>query len=292
MSKEIIDSFFNVYTNPTEGLGVYCSLDTMEGNRCFGHWVVECAIFLPYIKILKKEYPDLKVILGEEKRYKKNILYDFDILKDSILYKNITHTDSEKTFETYLIPKTYTLFFKPKFQYMAQVTIQNTLFFKALDDFRSHYSYSLIRPKTIECVYIPFSKLENYGDDNKPKRPYKKNNDIHDLCLKNNIFILNIDTFNSFQEQIDIILKSKVIICDSGSAFTVNVGLFSHDATVLLLNARHLQNLGSQTQALLNHLNSNSSNKIIHINMIYNEGLEVDINDLQNKIDTYVKPSS
>lgn len=43
---------------------LYISLDTYEGALCVGHWIWECALFLPHIKEIQKEMPNqIKILL-------------------------------------------------------------------------------------------------------------------------------------------------------------------------------------------------------------------------------------
>ena len=44
------------------------------------------------------------------------------------------------------------------------------------------------------------------------------------MLNNNNVNIFNIDTISSLREQIDVVRKSKIIIVEMGSAFSVNIG--------------------------------------------------------------------
>jgi hypothetical protein len=39
--------FEELHTGTTNSDGIYLSLDTSEGSESFGHWLLECGIFLP-----------------------------------------------------------------------------------------------------------------------------------------------------------------------------------------------------------------------------------------------------
>ena len=84
----------NTFNNKKEVSFAYVSLDTEEGSSCVGHWIWECALFLPDIKDLQKTLPyKLKILLREPKQYKINILSDFDFHDDDIIYNNKMSND-------------------------------------------------------------------------------------------------------------------------------------------------------------------------------------------------------
>jgi hypothetical protein len=216
---------------------IYVSLDTTEGKGCVGHWIWECALFLPYIKdIQNKTSTPLKILLNGKKRYKTNMLSDFGFCEDDIVYSTKMAKDGNTMQEYYVIPEEdeYMLY-TPKFFYLWTVFVHTTDFFEAFERFRNFY-LSKLEPitKTTPIVYLSRSRLENYIPGG--IHPFVNFNDFYNMIEKRGIDILNIDTLSSFVPQFQKVLDSKTIIVEMGSAFTINAAFIASNSHIIVIN--------------------------------------------------------
>jgi hypothetical protein len=86
--------------------------------------------------------------------------------------------------------------------------------------------------KEIEHLFLPRSKIENYGPNDYRQYDYYKFCNI----LKDKEYV-EYDTINTndFKEQIKLLQKSKNIYTNFGSAFSVN-GFFSSNSNIYIIN--------------------------------------------------------
>jgi len=232
---EVLRNISNSYTEDISF--VYISLDTIEGASCVGHWIWECALFLPSIKQWQKEQiRPIKILLNEKKQYKINILADFGFTETDIEYSSKMTQDGDNWTQQYVIPDstTYTLY-APTFFYLWTVNVTTTHFFTLLDLFRNYYINLLQQPiqKTIPITYIARSKKENYTLN---FRNFENKDEFETMLVSNNINILYVDELNSFASQFDIISRSKNIIVEMGSAFTINAVLIASNSNIIIIN--------------------------------------------------------
>jgi hypothetical protein len=215
---------------------IYVSLDTTEGTACVGHWIWECALFLPYIKDIQKNTPmPIKILLNGKRRYKINMLSDFGFCEDDIVYSTKMAKDGNTHQEQYVIPEEDEyMMYTPKFFYLWTVFVESTAFFEALERFRNFY-LSKLEPitKTIPIVYVAKSRLENYHFN---VRTFVNFNDFYNMIEKRGIDILNVDTLSSFVPQFQKILDSKTIIVEMGSAFTINAAFIASNSHIIVIN--------------------------------------------------------
>jgi hypothetical protein len=234
---DTIDTF-TYFTNISTPTYVYVSLDTADG-LCVGHWLWECALFLPYIKDLQKTLPyKLKILLHNTKRYKKNILSDFDFHDTDIVYSSKMVRDERgngNPQEHHVIPEeSEYILYLPKFLYMWETKIHNSLFFDCLDRFRDYYIRTIPEiSKSIPITYVARSKKE-YFDKN--FREFVNKDEIVTMLVENKVNILDVDELNSLAPQFTRILKSKTIIVEMGSAFQINAGLFATNSHIIIIN--------------------------------------------------------
>lgn len=271
---------------------IYLSLDTKEGSNCVGHWIWECGLFLPLIKDLQKKsnFP-IKILLNNYKRYKINIIKDFDFDEKDIVYSNNLTCDGKTWQENYVIPEEkFFVMYVPNFFYLwhHHSTIENIYFLNTIDLFRNWYLPTGIfsEKKTIPILYLVRSKKENYLINN---RSFSNINDFCQMLEKNNVDILDIDTLHSFKPQFNIIHKSKVIIMEMGSVFAINAALLASDSHIIILNDYY------------NYLNSNvcfielyrylmkKRNNTIEIYDTCQNINNIDINRFENFIQSHLK---
>lgn len=216
----------------TESDHIYVCLDTAEGTDCFGHWMYECALFLPYLKIVSEEFKKpLRIILHSNKRYKRVVLSDFGFKEDSIVFSNRLTTTGHYWQMNHVIPIESCSYIVPKFLYTWPVTTNTLPFFEHVNKFIEYYDSPVI--KTIPYLFLKRSEKENYAKNS------RKFLNLHETvsCLRdNNVQILDVDTLDSLRPQIQLVRSAKVLIMEMGSAFTINAGWFAKDCHVIILN--------------------------------------------------------
>jgi hypothetical protein len=263
---------------------VYCILDTTEGSSCFGHWMWECAIFVPYIKSLQAECTKkIKILLNGYKRYKLNVLTDFGIDESDIVYStNMSNQGAWQ--EHYVIPmeKEY-IAYLPRFMYLWPVTIHTDAFFKHVDNFRDFYISKSI-DKTIPVLYLRRSRTENY---NLHTRKFINIDSMIDMLNKNYVTILDVDTLTSIRPQIDAVLRSKVIILEMGSAYTVNAGWFAANSHIIILNDFFNAAIASEPymQVIRKQLKDrNNTHESLSLSNSFHASFNVDVDKLEKLI--------
>ena len=211
----------------------YVSLDTEEGG-CVGHWIWECALFLPYIKDLQRE-KTVKIVLREKKKYKTNILADFGFTEADIIYSPIMTQDGPNWQEQYVIPQEqeYNLY-APTFFYLWNVSEHTTSFFTALESFRNYYIDSFTDiTKSIKISYVARSKKENYASN---FRSFVNAGEFRKMLEDTGVHIIDTDELSSLKPQFCDILKSRTIIVEMGSAFTINAAFMAENSHIIVIN--------------------------------------------------------
>ncbi len=249
---EELYSFFEKQSDiniPNNETTYYCILDTREGSDCFGHWIHECALFLPFVQTLREIYPTLKILLHCKRRYKINTLIDFGFTEDNIEYSNLMLSPNDcKCYKWYKpcyehhychgwvcpIKKNYVAFL-PKFPFINVVDKENPLLLELAKAFKEFYGVYSPSPKekTIPFLYLIRSRKENYDSPN--KRDFLNLDEMLEMFKKYNIEILDIDTLTSIKEQVEKVQQAKIII-NEFSAACVNDIFFSIHSHVLVLN--------------------------------------------------------
>jgi len=211
----------------------YVSLDTAEGD-CVGHWIWECALFLPYIKDLQKDIP-IKILLRGKKRYKDNILADFGFSESDIVYSDLMKSDGGTWQQKYVIPQEgeYNLY-APTFFYLWTVSEDTTAFFVAVERFRKYYIDTFTDlTKSIDISYVARSKKENYTPN---ARTFENANEFRQMLDDKGVHIIDIDELSSLRPQFCDILKSRNIIIEMGSAFQINAAFMAENSHIIVIN--------------------------------------------------------
>lgn len=224
---------------------IYVSLDTTEGSNCVGHWIWECALFLPRIKELQsKSKIPFKILLHEKKLYKTNMLSDFGFHECDIVYSSNMVQDPDGTEQphnkyVYLSEDNLDhIVYVPSFFYVWNINIGNkeifNKFYNFLNEFRMHYIKNIPdTTKTIPISYVARSKVENY----RPNFRNFMNADAFCNLLENKMVnIIRTEALQSFNPQFHDIIKSKVIIVEMGSAFTINAVFIAMDSHIIIIN--------------------------------------------------------
>ena len=215
---------------------IYISMDTKEGADCAGHWIYECAFFLPYIKDIQKELiKPVKILLCNKKQYKTNILHDFGFEETDIEYSTQMLSDGDSWQQQYVSPTDPEhIMYVPTFFYVWNTTIHTTPFFNALHRFRDHYIVPLgsIR-KTIPILYLQRSKKENYKNN---FRSFVNMEAFCNMMHKTGVVVLDVDACTSFQQQFDIVSKSRVLFLEMGSVFSINAAFIASNSHIVIIN--------------------------------------------------------
>jgi hypothetical protein len=130
------------------------------------------------------------------------------------------------------------ILYLPVFFYLWHTKLNNkfiiTPFFSLLNDFRMHYISNISdTTKTIPISYIARSKVENY----RPNFRNFMNADAFCKLLDDNMVnMIYTDTFQSLTPQFNDVIKSKVIIVEMGSAFTINAAFIAMNSHIIVIN--------------------------------------------------------
>jgi hypothetical protein len=217
----------------------YVSLDDAEGATCVGHWIMETSFFLPDIKELQKTLPyKLKILLNQPKKYKTNILSDFGFHDEDIVYSSKMISDKRGTGawqENHVIPEeSEYMMYLPKFLYVGNTSIHTLLFFECITKFRNYYISKLPTiTKTIPITYVARSLKEFYKPNH---RGFTNKKEIRNMLERKGVNILDTDSLTSLLPQFEVILKSKTLIVEMGSAFTINAALISSGSQIIVIN--------------------------------------------------------
>jgi capsular polysaccharide biosynthesis protein len=214
---------------------IYCLLDTKDASDCVGHWIWECAIFLPYVQTLRRILANntLTILLCNKKRYKRNILQDFHISESDIAYsESMTGNSIEQSNHVVPMESEYVAYV-PHFLYFHGVTTNTTLFFHYVNTFRSYYMKVPLEKKTIDVLYVRRSKKEHYKGN---FRHCMNMDETLAMMERNGVTMMDVDEFSSLQPQFDMVLRSKVIIAEMGSAYSINGCFLATNSHIIVLN--------------------------------------------------------
>ena len=307
----MVEQFFSIQETVTDDNTVVCSLDTIEGSDCFGHWINECAIFLPAIKQLQLKYPTLKILLRHRRRFKLNILADFGFSEDDIIYSDTLSTDCHCSQWLYCNNLKYewlyidearycshirhgwaipsnpsSVFIRPNYTFLNVTIIETTSFKSLVSQFKAWYGIPEDIPsKSIPFLYLIRSKKENYALN---ARAFQNIDQMVDMCKRQEIEILDIDTLSSLRDQIQKVLSAKTIILEWGSAM-INATYFSKGSHVIILNSYVL---GRHHIELMNHMMEQNGTDFTRFHPVPNlPNFTIDIDALERYIVTLKEPS-
>jgi hypothetical protein len=228
-----MDQFYIIDNCPTNKQSfIYISLDTAEGD-CVGHWIWECALFLPYLKQIQIPF---KILLRTQKSFKTNILADFGY-NDIIYSPNMVQDPhgSGTWQEHYVVPQeSEYIMYVPKFFYLWNTSMSSTLFFESLTLFRNHYLEKIPNhTKSIPLSYVQRSRDENYTTN---FRTFMNQDDFEAFLHQHHTHMINTDQLTSLTPQFQDIIQSNTIIVEMGSAFTINAAFFASNSHIIVIN--------------------------------------------------------
>lgn len=201
---------------------VYFSLDTCS-HDAFAHWVFESAIWLPELLELNQKIKSFKVLIKNDKSYKRHFLEYFNIdyainpdIKDRVIIfpKPITSLNNIEVSNLYikLLNNFKTLFinnFKSQFN---QVNINNL-------EIKKH------------ALILPRQKKENLKANDREV----DSTDIQKYFIEDDIgSIFETDKSPNLQAQLHALQAAKYLIVPDGSAFLVNSFLVENCSIISL----------------------------------------------------------
>jgi len=208
---------------------VYCTLDTLEGSECFGHWIVECSVLLPMVMSFKRDYPNLKILLGSARKYKMQVLRDFGVTESDIVLGSTFSApqDNDKN-HCYVLPDpgTCATLLIPPFTYGSFVNRMNPGYNDVFNRFRDSFDAR-------DRIYMTRSLTENYQNN---ARTFLNHKEIVDTCRDHGVRIVQVDVLQSFRDQARIVQGARVLILEQGSAL-LNAAMFAKDCHIIVLNS-------------------------------------------------------
>jgi len=172
----------------------------LQYHDVFGHWVYETAVYLPIFKILKEQYPTIKLLLKSSKRYKDIFLNFFKIT--DVCYE----IDDGNVC---IFPSPITSFHELK------ITPQ---YLKILENFILEFKIESCYP-IYDYVVFPRQKLENYKRND---RIYNMDS-VYKSLLGKKYTIYNTDECNDLVDQIMALRSAPIVVLCEGSSLWVNL---------------------------------------------------------------------
>jgi len=188
------------------------------GEDALLHWLVECFIFYPIFLKLKLEYPTIKILTKNTKRYVRN-LFNFVNINDEIKY-NIESPNN-------------ICFFSPIIS-LNDLHKNRELFVKYvklyIDDVNIRLSTTVLENNKI--LLLPRNSKDNYKAN---ERIIPGIQLLEDKIIDMGGVVLNTYDINNISLQFAIIKHSDIIIMDYGSSFFFNT-LFVKNKTIIVLD--------------------------------------------------------
>ena len=230
----------------------------------FAHWMYESSIYLYlYIK-LKEIYPTLKIYTKIKRRYKDVTYRAFNIKESDISY-TIENTNNIVLFPSYLT------FFTTTINDNHRLYLMN---------FRNYLTEVDAIKKDISILYFPRGKLENYkGND----RTILNQDNIENLVKTYpNSYVYYTDTTTDMRDQIKLLQRANIFICDYGSNFSFN-SFFCNDSNIIVLGD-HDNHTKFPYGILISNIIKEKNKSLIFISNVNNQ-LEFSIDKIKETIE-------
>lgn len=235
-------------------------------HSAFGHWFYECAIFLPFFCIIKKQYKNIKLLVNKNpiRNYKKLLFDLFDINDDDIHYLEDNNYDYYNNTYYNDIPSNNICIISNNITINTNINIVNNNFMDVFNYFYKEINNkiefnNINYEKTIKNLYLPKNKIQSYM----PNYIYDYDSIYNVLNNIEYVEYVEYDTINTinFMDQIKILSKAENIYLQYGSPFIVN-GLFCKNSTIYVNNLKDI-NYNILSALILDIIYKN--NKIIEI---------------------------
>ena len=241
-----------------ESENYYFIIENQFGSDAFAHWCFESAIYVPLFLVLKKNYPNIKLVMYSYKNFKKLFLEKLgvsvlDITSGDRSGSDITVRKNDIVYE--LHTNNTCFFVKPTSLNQKNI---DTYYKDKVDIFCNLLNYGEEKNKIRDIIMLPRQKLENFKPND---RVY--NTEKLEEKLKNRAEIMHTDKITNLYTQINSIKESKNIILTDGSPFLDN-GIFAKNSNIYIIG--NITPCQSQTFPKLNYIISKISmqNKIFY----------------------------
>jgi hypothetical protein len=195
---------------------IYCVLDS-EASTQFGHFTYECLVFLKQLRRLQNKFPNIIFLINNNRRFKSKMLnhYGFKFAEA------ITDTDN------------YVAFLPPI------TAMKNNKYSISYQDLLNDFHHEVHRDnlsffdKDIKAVYFPRHKqVDNQSDG---KRPFNTEELQSFLSRRDDCLVFDSENSNSWTNEIDIIKRSRFVICHDGSSSSV-LGFYAFNSVIITLS--------------------------------------------------------
>lgn len=187
------------------------------GDSAFAHWIYECFIYIPILKLLLLKNPNIKIFCRYTQKFIKNFI--------NLFIKNVTIVNE-------INPNNICYFTRPFSLNDVEIDLNYfdfyiNLYLEYIDikiPFKDNKKYNIIfLPRNTKDNYKPNDRIINGSDD-----------------IENNIKKIGgliIDTYDldDIEKQFDIIRNSNIIILDFGSSYFVN-GIIAFNSNIIVLD--------------------------------------------------------
>ena len=254
-TSELYFEYYNVSNN--NELSVFLLFETCF-DLAFGHWIYESAIYLTYFFELKSKYPELKILTKQnpKRSYKKLFFKALNIdEKDIYWLENEEIYDSKSV---YINIPSNNICINTKPHYLNTVEIKNTTLFKNLvinfkNTIIKNLNITYPEEKTIENLFFPRSKIENYIPNDK----IINYENIYKLLEGKSYIEYDTVKNNNLKQKIELLVSSKNIFLDWGSSFSVN-SLFCENSNIIVINKMECQTKYQATAIVIEIINKNA----------------------------------
>jgi len=220
----------NIEDHPEKESQHYFIMSREVSSDAFYHWVFEDCIYIEDYYKLKKEIPNLKIHIGNNKDFKRIFLKYLQVNSEDIVcdlepintcyFSDTLHINPSKLFsnvltEQYIKEKLYNFI-----KYFEPLKMENI-------------------QKTIPILLLPRQKKENYNGNN--REYFTDNIEEIILLLDNKNKILNTDIITDLNNQINIIRSAHIIIVTDGSPFIIN-SIFAYNSHIICIGNDVMEN--------------------------------------------------
>ena len=243
ISIEVYDKFYKVYVVKNVS-GYYCNMysynswcvlqdDSLEDKTheyyfclegvytdAVGHWMFECCVYLDLFKTLKTKYPNIKLVIGQLKRFKYMFLDYFDIEHTNAIYKLPSNARY-----TCIFPSPV-MFMNNKSNIDLNYMHQFNIFW---DKFRLPKLDNILPTK--KYIIMPRQTKENYTGNNVHIGLEK----IIEWFKNSKLYyeIVHTDKIYDLRYQMEKINSADTIILTDGSPYLLN-GMFAYNKNIII----------------------------------------------------------
>jgi hypothetical protein len=213
----------NIEDHPEKEIQPYFIMSRNDASNAFFHWVFDDCIYIEEYYKLKKEIPNLKIHIGNNRNFKRIFLKYLKVQPEDIICN---------------LEPINTCYFSDTL-HMRQSKIFNNDITKShmkdrVDRFINYFGPEKIEDiqKTIPILLLPRQNKENYIGNN--TEFFTEHIEQIILSTDNRNKILNTDTITDLNDQINMIRNAYIIIVTNGSASIIN-SMFAHNSHIIIL---------------------------------------------------------